>query len=152
MITPKLKCAPKAMMELADEQTGAGKALRIGEIARRAETPKRFVVHILPEIRNAGHIASIRGRNVGSQLIKAPAAILLSALLRTIDGPITPLMRRSRRAHQCCGDRADEATCRIRKVFAGVFRSYLVLIRSLTLADLLDQPVAAQQVLSAASA
>jgi hypothetical protein len=33
-----------------------------------------------------------------------------------------------------------------------VFWSYLVLIESLTLADLLDQPAAAQQVLSAASA
>jgi hypothetical protein len=69
-----------------------------------------------------------------------------------IDGPVAPLMRMSRRAHQCRGDRANEATCRNRKVFAGVFRSYLVLIRSLTPADLLDQPVAAQQGLSATSA
>jgi DNA-binding IscR family transcriptional regulator len=58
MITPKLKCALKAMMALADERAGAGKALRIEEIARRAETPKRFVVHILPEFRNAGHFAA----------------------------------------------------------------------------------------------
>jgi DNA-binding IscR family transcriptional regulator len=69
-----------------------------------------------------------------------------------IDGPIASLMRRSRRAHQRCGDCADEATCRNRKVFAEVFWSYLVLIESLKLADLLDQPVAAQQVLSVASA
>ncbi len=110
------------------------------------------MVQILPDIRNAGHIASIRGRIGGSQLIKVPAAIPLSALLRMIDGLIAPLMCRSRRAHQRCGDCADAATCRIRKVFAGVFRSYLVLIRSLTLADLLDQPVAALQGLSAASA
>ncbi len=110
------------------------------------------MVQILPDIRNAGHIARIRGRIGGSQLIKVPAAIPLSALLRMIDGPITPLMCRSRRAHQRCGDCADAATCRIRKVFAGVFRSCLVLIRSLTSADLLDQPVAALQGLSAASA
>ncbi len=149
---PKMKCAPKTMMELADERTGAGKALRIEEIARRAETPKQFVVHILLDIRNAGHFASIRGRSVGSQPIKAPGAILLRALLRVIDGPVAPLTRLSRRAHPRCGDCADEATCRNRKVFAGVFRSYLVLIRSLTPADLLDQPVAAQQGLSATSA
>lgn len=80
------------------------------------------MVYILPEIRNAGHFASIRGRIGGSLLIKVPAAIPLSALLRMFDGPIAPLMRRSRRAHQCCGDCADAATCRIRKVFAGVFR------------------------------
>ena len=152
MITQKMKYALKSMMVLADERAGAGDALRIEEIARRAETPKRFLEHILLEIRNAGYIASIRGRNGGYLLIKDPAAIPLSELLRMIDGPIAPLTCLSRRAYQRCEDCADETTCRIRKVFAEVFWSYLVLIESLTLADLLDQPAAAQQVLSAASA
>ena len=152
MITQKMKYALKSMMVLADEQAGAGDALRIEEIARRAETPKRFLEHILLEIRNAGYIASIRGRNGGYLLIKDPAAIPLSELLRMIDGPIAPLTCLSRRAYQRCEDCADETTCRIRKVFAEVFWSYLLLIESLTLADLLDQPAAAQQVLSVASA
>ena len=152
MITQKMKYALKSMMVLADERAGAGNALRIEEIARRAETPKRFLEHILLEIRNAGYIASIRGRNGGYLLIKDPAAIPLSELLRMIDGPIAPLTCLSRRAYQRCDDCADETTCRIRKVFAEVFWSYLLLIESLTLADLLDQPVAAQQVLSVASA
>lgn len=152
MITQKMKYALKSMMVLADERAGAGNALRIEEIARRAETPKRFLEHILLEIRNAGYIASIRGRNGGYLLIKEPAAIPLSELLRMIDGPIAPLTCLSRRAYQRCDDCADETTCRIRKVFAEVFWSYLVLIESLTLADLLDQPAAAQQVLSVASA
>ncbi|MCA3510763.1 MAG: Rrf2 family transcriptional regulator [Rhodobacter sp.] len=152
MITQKMKYALKAMMVLADERAGAGQALRIEEIARRAETPKRFLEHILLEIRNAGYIASIRGRNGGYLLIKEPAAIALSELLRMIDGPIAPLTCLSRRAYQRCDDCADETACRIRKVFAEVFWSYLVLIESLTLADLLDKPVAARQVLSAAPA
>jgi Rrf2 family protein len=152
MITQKMKYALKSMMVLADERAGAGNALRIEEIARRAETPKRFLEHILLEIRNAGYIASIRGRNGGYLLIKEPAAIPLSELLRMIDGPIAPLTCLSRRAYQRCDDCADETTCRIRKVFAEVFWSYLLLIESLTLADLLDQPVVAQQVLSVASA
>ena len=152
MITQKMKYALKSMMVLADERAGAGNALRIEEIARRAETPKRFLEHILLEIRNAGYIASIRGRNGGYLLIKEPAAIPLSELLRMIDGPIAPLTCLSRRAYQRCDDCADETTCRIRKVFAEVFWSYLLLIESLTLADLLDSPAAAEQVLSVASA
>jgi DNA-binding IscR family transcriptional regulator len=43
----------------------------------------------------------------------------------------------SRSAYQRCDDCKDEATCRIRKVFAEVFWSYLVIIDSLTLADML---------------
>ena len=53
-----------------------------------------------------------------------------------IDGPIAPLPCLSRRAYQRCEDCTDEATCRIRKVFAEVFWSYLLLIDSMTLADL----------------
>jgi DNA-binding IscR family transcriptional regulator len=60
----------------------------------------------------------------------------VSELLRMIDGPIAPLQCLSRRAYQRCEDCSDEETCRIRKVFAEVFWSYLVLIESLTLADI----------------
>lgn len=59
-------------------------------------------------------------------------------LLRTIDGPIAPLPCLSRSAYQRCEDCADEASCRIRKVFAEVFWSYLVIIESLTLQDMLQ--------------
>ena len=41
----------------------------------------------------------------------------------------------------------DEASCRIRKVFAEVFWSYLVIIDSLTLADMLRSTAVAEQVL-----
>jgi Rrf2 family protein len=151
MITQKMKYALKALLVLADEKAGAGQALRIEEIARRAETPKRFLEHILLEIRNAGYIGSIRGRNGGYLLLRDPAAIPLSELLRMIDGPIAPLQCLSRRSYQRCDDCADEATCRIRKVFAEVFWSYLLLIESLTLADLLRSPETGARLLEASA-
>ena len=136
MITQKMKYALKALLTLADE---AGRpvpaALTIEEIAKRSGAPKRFLEHILLEIRNAGIVASTRGRSGGYQLIKAPETVSVSELLRMIDGPIAPLPCLSRRAYQRCEDCHDEGTCRIRKVFADVFWSYLVLIESLTLAD-----------------
>jgi Rrf2 family protein len=141
MLTQKMKYALKALMELAAERAGEGRALRIEEIAKRSGTPKRFLEHILLEVRNAGFIASIRGRNGGYVLIKEPREVPLSELIRLIDGPIAPLACLSRRAYQRCEDCADEATCRLRKVFAEVFWSYLLLIESLTLADLMETPV-----------
>jgi Rrf2 family protein len=107
--------------------------------------------HILLEVRNAGVIASIRGRSGGYVLIKKPNEISISELLRTIDGPIAPLPCLSRRAYQRCEDCADEATCRIRKVFAEVFWSYLVMIDSLTLQDMLRSGIVADQVLASTS-
>jgi Rrf2 family protein len=145
MLTQKMKYALKALLVLADEKADRGGALRIEEIARRADAPKRFLEHILLEIRNAGIIASIRGRSGGYVMIKDPEQVSISDLLRLIDGPIAPLPCLSRRAYQRCDDCADEETCRLRRVFADVFWSYLLILESLTLADMLkqDHPAAA---------
>jgi Rrf2 family protein len=144
MITQKMKYALKALMVLAAEQAGEGRPLRIEEIATRSATPKRFLEHILLEIRNAGFIASVRGRHGGYVLIKNPREVPLSELMRLIDGPIAPLPCLSRRAYQRCEDCPDEAACRLRQVFGQVFWSYLVLIESLTLADLVGPIESAQ--------
>jgi Rrf2 family protein len=150
MITQKMKYALKALLTLADEAaTPSPEPLTIEAIARRSGTPKRFLEHILLELRNAGYVAAIRGRSGGYSLIKPPREIAVAELLRLIDGPIAPLPCLSRRAYQRCEDCADEATCRIRKVFAEVFWSYLVLIESLTLADMLTRPDLVEQVASA---
>ena len=138
MITQKMKYALKALLVLADEAAQpVPVALTIEEVARRAGTPKRFLEHILLEIRNAGVIRSTRGRAGGYVLLKKPADISIPELLRTIDGPIAPLPCLSRSAYHRCEDCSDEATCRIRRVFAEVFYSYLVIIESLTLEDML---------------
>ena len=145
--------ALKALLTLADEAAKPRpEALTIEEIARRSGTPKRFLEHILLEVRNAGIIASIRGRSGGYSLIKAPGEVSISELLRTIDGPIAPLPCLSRRAYQRCEACVDEASCRIRKVFAEVFWYYLVIIDSLTLADMLRSAAVAEQVLGTAQA
>ncbi|MGA0540479.1 RrF2 family transcriptional regulator [Neotabrizicola sp. VNH66] len=148
MITQKMKYALKALLVLGDE---AGREtpepLTIEEIARRSDTPKRFMEHILLEVRNAGIIASTRGRSGGYTLIKKPSSVSISELLRLIDGPIAPLPCLSRRAYQRCEDCTDEASCRIRKVFAEVFWSYLLIIESLTLEDMLRSSAVAEQVI-----
>lgn len=152
MITQKMKYALKALLVLADEREGDGKALRIEEIARRSGAPKRFLEHILLEIRNAGIVGSMRGRSGGYALIKPPQEVSVSELLRLIDGPIAPLPCLSRRAYQRCDDCSDENTCRIRRVFAEVFWSYLLLIDSLTLADMMRSDATVSLVLSGAAA
>lgn len=146
MITQKMKYALKALLVLADERAAGGRALRIDEVARLAQVPKRFLEHILLVIRNDGIIASTRGRSGGYVLMKDPALVSLSDLLRLIDGPLAPLPCLSRQFYERCADCVDEQTCRIRRVFAEVFWSYLVLIESLTLADLVRSGAMVEQV------
>jgi Rrf2 family protein len=150
MITQKMKYALKALLTLADEAAKeVPEALTIEAIAKRSGTPKRFLEHILLEVRNAGVIASTRGRSGGYQLIKPPAEVSISEMLRLIDGPIAPLGCLSRRAYQRCEDCTDEDSCRIRRIFADVFWTYLLLIESLTLADMLRSSAVADQILGA---
>ena len=140
MISQKTKYALKAMMVLADEAAGNGEALTIEAIAQRSETPKRFLEHILLQLRNAGMIVSRRGRNGGYGLIKDPGTISIGELLRLVDGPIAPLPCLSRTAYQRCDDCKDEQACRVRRLFADVFYAYLLMIESLTLADMVGAP------------
>lgn len=149
MISQKMKYALKALLTLADEAARERPdALTIEEIAKRSGTPKRFLEHILLEVRNAGILASTRGRAGGYSMIKHPREVSLSELLRLIDGPIAPLACLSRRAYQRCDDCIDEGTCRIRKVFAEVFWTYLVIIESLTLEDMLRSDTVAGQIMA----
>ncbi len=89
--------ALKAFVVLAAEKAGDSVALRIEEIAKRANTPKRFLEHILLDMRNAEIVASVRGRSGGYVLVKDPTLVSVSELLRLIDGPIAPLACLSRR-------------------------------------------------------
>ncbi|AJE45860.1 RrF2 family transcriptional regulator [Celeribacter indicus] len=138
MITQKTKYALKSLMVLADEKTGDGAALRIEEIAERSGAPKRFLEHILLDLKRAGLIGSRRGRKGGYELIKDPRRVSLAEILRLIDGPMAPLPCLSRRAYQRCDDCTDEVSCRVRAVFGGFYSAYILMIESLTLADLME--------------
>ncbi|PTW46172.1 RrF2 family transcriptional regulator [Rhodovulum kholense] len=140
MITQKTKYALKALIALAEEAAGAGEALTIEQISQRSGAPKRFLEHILLDLKRTGYLGSRRGRSGGYLLIKAPRQVSIGELLREVDGPIAPLPCLSRRAYQPCDDCADEESCRIRRLFGQVFYAYLLLIESLTLADLLESP------------
>ncbi|WP_424931853.1 RrF2 family transcriptional regulator [Amaricoccus macauensis] len=145
MITQKTKYALKALMTLADARGESETALRIEQIAKRSGAPKRFLEHILLDLKRAGLIGSRRGRNGGYELIKEAKTISLAEVLRLIDGPLAPLPCLSRRAYQRCEDCTDEETCRVRAVFEDFYSTYNLMIESLTLADLqhVADPIAA---------
>lgn len=146
MISQKTKYALKALSVMANEYRGGGASLRIEEIAQKSETPKRFLEHILLDLKRAGMIGSKRGREGGYVLIKEPRLIAVSEVLRLVDGPIAPFACLSRRAYRRCDDCKNEETCMIRNVFGDVFSAYLLLIESITLADLMHNPAAVELV------
>ncbi|MBB5754192.1 RrF2 family transcriptional regulator [Prosthecomicrobium pneumaticum] len=135
MISQKAKYAFKALIHLARQPTGA--TVQIDEIAREAGVPRKFLEHILLDLKRRGLIVSRRGRAGGYTMLKSPAEITLGQVLRAIDGPIAPLSCISRTAYQPCADCADEKTCAVRRIFADTYAAQLLLFDATTLADAL---------------
>ena len=88
-ISQKGLYALQAMMTLARRhQQGA---IKIREIAADSDLPEKFLELILLELKNARMVESVRGARGGYRLRRDPGEILLSDIIRLIDGPLAPL-------------------------------------------------------------
>jgi Rrf2 family protein len=135
VITQKAKYAFKALLYLADQP--AGTSLPIEAVAKGADVPRKFLEHILLDLKKSGLVASRRGRVGGYSLVKPPAEMTIGTVLRAIDGPIAPLPCISRTAYRRCADCRDEKTCNVRRLFADTYSATLLLMDGTTLATAL---------------
>ena len=135
MISQKAKYAFKALFQLAEHGNGA--SLQIEEIASGAGVPRKFLEHILLDLKKKGIVASRRGRAGGYFLVTRPDELTIGAVLRAVEGPIAPLPCISRTAYRRCTDCKDEKTCVVRRLFADTYTATLLLMDGTTLADAL---------------
>lgn len=133
MISQKAKYAFKALFVLAE--AGPGRGLQIEAIADAAKVPRRFLEHILLDLKRGGLVVSRRGRSGGYALARETRDVTLGAVLRIIDGPIAPLSCISRTAYRRCRDCADEGACAVRRAFAQAYAATLTAMDGTTLAD-----------------
>ena len=132
MITQKAKYAFKALLFLAGQP--AGTSLPIEAVARGADVPRKFLEHILLDLKKSGLVSSRRGRIGGYSLVKPAEEMTIGTVLRAIDGPIAPLPCISRTAYRRCVDCKDEKTCNVRRLFADTYSATLALMEGTTLA------------------
>jgi Rrf2 family protein len=137
MISQKAKYAFKALAHLAEQPDGS--SLQIEEIADAAGVPRKFLEHILLDLKHKGFVASRRGRSGGYTLIKSPTEITIGHILRAIDGPIAPLPCISQTAYRRCSDCLDEKTCVVRRLFKDTYAATLLLLDATTLADVVER-------------
>jgi Rrf2 family protein len=135
MISQKAKYAFKALFRLAEQANG--RSMQIEEIAASAGVPRRFLEHILLDLKKKGIVESRRGRAGGYVLVKDPGELTIGNVLRAVDGPIAPLPCISRTAYRRCEDCRDEKTCIVRRLFADTYAATLLLMDGTTLADAL---------------
>lgn len=136
MISKKTKYAIKALVALARKKDKS--PMTISEIAKQEKIPKKFLETILLDLRRQGILKSKIGIGGGYYLLMKPKDIVLTRLLRNIDGPIALLPCVSLNFYERCED-CDEATCGIRKTFIEVRDATLKILSETTLEDILKK-------------
>jgi Rrf2 family protein len=119
MLTQRSRYALRAMLFLA-EQPAAGAPTPMNRIAAEANVPRKFLELILADLREAGFLASTRGKMGGYRLARGAHLISLGEIIRVIEGPLALVPCVSRTAYRACGDCKDEAACAIRQAMARV--------------------------------
>ncbi|HTN44220.1 MAG TPA: Rrf2 family transcriptional regulator [Nitrospiria bacterium] len=114
MLSHKAKYALKALLVLAEDY-GHGPML-ISDLAEREGIPKKFLEHILLELKKHGLLQSQKGKGGGYLLGKPPGSVTFGQVIRILDGPLAPVSCVSQMAYQRCKECKDEATCGVRIV------------------------------------
>ncbi len=84
----------------------------IRELARRNEVPKRFLEHIMLEMKSRGWVDSMPGKAGGYILAKSPDTIMMGEVVRHFDGVLAPIGCVSVTHYQPC---SQSSVCRFRR-------------------------------------
>ncbi len=86
-LTVKSDYATRAVLELARSYE-SGQARRVEDLAKAAGVSANYLVQILIELKSRGIVRSMRGKEGGYLLDRAPAEISLGDVLRCIHGVV----------------------------------------------------------------
>jgi Rrf2 family protein len=130
-VTRKTDYATRAVVALA--MTDGDAPLKIHDIAARTRTPASFLEQILPQLRAAGIVHSVRGPNGGYRLKMAAEDITLGRVVRLFQGPIAPIGCATASAPEPCD---MSIGCAIRSTWEEVREAITPILESTTFADL----------------
>lgn len=89
MVSARCEYACRALLELS-QHWPERKPIRIQTISTRQKIPMRYLVQILIQLKRAGLVASVRGKEGGYNLAKPPGKISVGEVMRYVSGPILP--------------------------------------------------------------
>jgi Rrf2 family protein len=122
----------RALVELAHHY-GQG-PVQSAEIAARQQVPEPYLDQLLPTLRRAGLIRSVRGPQGGHALIRDPHDVNLTEVMNVLEGSLAPL---------ACVDDPEACTkaggCVQREVWERVRDATVEILDSISIADLAEK-------------
>ncbi|ALL12654.1 RrF2 family transcriptional regulator [Caulobacter henricii] len=131
MLSQKARYALRAMIELAREDG----QVTAGELAVRADAPRKFLEAILLTLAREGLVVSRRGKFGGYLLGRPAAEINFAEVIRLVDGPLALAPCVSRTAFRRCEDCRDLATCALREALLRARDATAQVLEGYSLAD-----------------
>lgn len=123
----------QVMVDLA--QHGSEGPVSLKSVAERQNISEHYLEQLVPELRKAGLVKSVRGAQGGYSLAKKPEDINIGEVIRVLEGPIAPV-ECAQAETECC---EKTGFCVTREVWVKVRDSINDLVDSISLADLLKE-------------
>lgn len=143
-LSMKSDYALRALFTLV-EHYGKG-PVPIRELASRNDVPKRFLEHIMIDLKRQGWVRSTPGRDGGYELDKEPSRITMGQVVRHFDGVMAPIGCVSITGYRPC---SQEAVCRFRRVLLEIRNFTAAMMDSATLEAVYQgKPVTREEVFS----
>jgi Rrf2 family protein len=114
VLTKKGKYGLKAMVHLAGLEPDA--LAQVADMAKTNSISKKFLEHILTELRHAGLVYSKKRQRRRIRLARPAHEIRVGAIVRALDGPLAPIQCASVTAFRPCDDCGDLKSCSVRLI------------------------------------
>ena len=134
MLSKKTKYGLKALTFLAKQDSK--KPVQIAEISRSENISQKFLESILLSLRKTGILGSKKGKGGGYYLIKEPNEVLMTDVIRVLEGPIAMVPCVSLNFYEKCEDCPNEKACSVNKLMIQVRDATLKIFKNTTLEDL----------------
>ncbi|MGB1269762.1 MAG: RrF2 family transcriptional regulator [Flavobacteriaceae bacterium] len=135
MLSKKTKYGIKALTYIAKQEEKI--PVQIAVISKNENISHKFLEGILLSLKKTGFLGSKKGKGGGYYLINDPSQVLMTDVIRVLEGPIAMLPCVSLNYYEKCDDCPDENTCGVHRLMIKVRDNTLKVLENNTLADLI---------------
>lgn len=141
-LSMKTDYALRALFTLVEHE--GRQPIPIRELARRNEVPKRFLEHIMLDLKAQGWVESVPGKKGGYRLGRKPDKITMGQVVRHFEGIMAPIACVAVPGYVRC---SQEPVCRFRRVLLEIRNFGAQLMDHATLASVFSgSPVTRREV------
>ena len=131
-VTRRTDYATRAVLALAI----AERSLKLDEIAELTDSPRSVLEQVMPTLRTAGIVRSVRGPGGGYMLNRAAEDVTLERVVRLFQGQLAPIGYATRRNPDPC---PELVAASLREVWVDVRDATIDLLSRVTFADLAER-------------